>query len=67
MMPMCRDEWEIDINKLELGEQLGAGGHGQVHKGLWKGTEVAVKMMIPKHITHELERNFKDEVPTNAK
>jgi hypothetical protein len=38
-------DWEIDPAELELGDQLGAGGYGVVHKALWKGTEVAVKMI----------------------
>jgi predicted Ser/Thr protein kinase len=57
-----RDEWEIDVNELEFGEQLGQGGNGQVHKGLWKGTEVAIKMMTADQVTRDMERNFKEEV-----
>jgi hypothetical protein len=37
------DDWEIEYDELEVGEQLGAGGYGEVHKATWKGTEVAVK------------------------
>ena len=56
------DDWEVDMNELEMGEQLGAGGFGEVHKAVWKGTEVAVKMMISENAGRELERNFKEEV-----
>lgn len=56
------DEWEVDISEIEMGEQLGAGGYGEVHRAVWKGTDVAVKMMISEHTTRELERNFKEEV-----
>jgi hypothetical protein len=56
------DDWEVDMNELEMGEQLGAGGYGEVHKAVWKGTEVAVKMMISENAGRELERNFKEEV-----
>ena len=34
------------MGELDMGEQLGAGGYGEVHKAVWKGTEVAVKMML---------------------
>jgi hypothetical protein len=56
------DEWEVEISELEMGEQLGAGGYGEVHKAVWKGTEVAVKMMVSEHPSRELERSFKEEV-----
>jgi hypothetical protein len=56
------DDWEVDMAELEMGEQLGAGGYGEVHKAMWKGTEVAVKMMISETGSRELERNFKEEV-----
>jgi serine/threonine protein kinase len=50
------------MGEIEMGEQLGAGGYGEVHKAVWKGTEVAVKMMISENAGRELERNFKEEV-----
>jgi hypothetical protein len=57
------DDWEVDMGEIEMGEQLGAGGYGEVHKAVWKGTEVAVKMMISETTgSRELERNFKEEV-----
>lgn len=60
----CRNEWEIDLHELDIGEQLGAGGHGQVFKGMWKGTEVAVKMMTTENVTRDMEKNFREEVLT---
>jgi hypothetical protein len=56
------DDWEVDMGELEMGEQLGAGGYGEVHKAMWKGTEVAVKMMISETLSREMERSFKEEV-----
>jgi predicted Ser/Thr protein kinase len=50
------------MNELEFGEQLGSGGNGQVFKGMWKGTDVAIKMMTADQVTREMERNFKEEV-----
>jgi hypothetical protein len=35
-----------------------------VYKAKWRGTEVAVKTMISKDITKDVERSFKEEVPT---
>ena len=56
------DDWEIAYDELEVGEQLGAGGYGEVHKAVWKGTEVAVKVMASDKITKDMEKSFKDEV-----
>ncbi len=58
------DDWEIDYDELEVGEHLGSGGYGEVHKAVWKGTEVAVKVMASDRITKEMEKSFKDEVLT---
>jgi serine/threonine protein kinase len=58
------DDWEIEYSELEVGEQLGAGGYGEVHKAVCKGTEVAVKVMAREKFTKEMEKNFKDEVRT---
>jgi len=55
------DDWEIDPKELEMGDQLGAGGYGTVHKASWKGTEVAVKFMLADATHQEFER-FRDEV-----
>lgn len=59
------DDWEVNYAEIEIGEQLGAGGYGQVYKGVWKGTEVAVKVIAAEKITKEMEKNFKDEVYNN--
>lgn len=37
--------WKIDYNELEMKETLGRGFYGEVKKALWKGTEVAVKVI----------------------
>ncbi|BCS82572.1 putative serine/threonine-protein kinase receptor [Cotonvirus japonicus] len=56
------DNWEIDYSELDVTEQIGAGGNGTVHKAIWKGTEVAVKIMINQNSTKEIDNSFKDEV-----
>jgi serine/threonine protein kinase len=59
-----KGDWEIDYSELEMGEQLGTGGYGEVNKAMWKGTEVAVKMMVSASVTKDMERDFRDEVCT---
>jgi hypothetical protein len=34
--------WEITMAELQVGEQIGSGGFGVVHKGTWRGIEVCV-------------------------
>ncbi|WBR14733.1 Ser/thr kinase [Pandoravirus kuranda] len=56
------DDWEIAYDELELGEVVGSGGFGEVRRAMWKGTDVAVKVMSGVKITREMERNFCEEV-----
>jgi hypothetical protein len=59
-----RDEWEINTDELEMAETLGTGGYGEVFRAKWRGTEVAVKMMVARDglITKDMQRNFAEEV-----
>ena len=44
---MGREQWEIDRGALEINDAacLGRGSFGEVHRGTWRGTEVAVKRL----------------------
>ena len=35
--------------------------YGQVYRGVWKGTEVAIKVIASENATKELEKSFRDE------
>jgi len=43
----AREQWEIDRAALEIHNDacLGRGSFGEVHRGSWRGTEVAVKRL----------------------
>ncbi|XP_024990305.1 probable serine/threonine-protein kinase SIS8 [Cynara cardunculus var. scolymus] len=54
----CEIAWE-DIT---LGERIGLGSYGEVYRGDWHGTEVAVKKFLDQEITVESLEEFKSEV-----
>ncbi|KAK7097302.1 tyrosine-protein kinase Btk-like [Littorina saxatilis] len=54
-------QFEIDPKDLSVGEQLGAGCFGSVHKGLFKGMTVAVKKLKENTMS---EDSFKEEART---
>ncbi|SPN79254.1 5'-nucleotidase/apyrase [Brazilian cedratvirus IHUMI] len=63
-----REDWLIGLNELEIGENLGSGGFGEVNKALWKGTEVAVKMLHEKNsLSQERRKAFADEIRVMAR
>ncbi|KAI7747040.1 hypothetical protein M8C21_029981, partial [Ambrosia artemisiifolia] len=54
----CEISWE-DIT---LGERIGLGSYGEVYRGDWHGTEVAVKRFLDQEVTVEFLEEFKSEV-----
>lgn len=42
-------------------EQIGAGGYGRVHRGLWQGAEVAVKTLDETVITERMKLDLANE------
>ena len=47
---------------IQLGERIGIGSYGEVHRGLWRGTEVAVKRFLDQDLSAQLMREFTSEV-----
>ncbi|XP_073299426.1 probable serine/threonine-protein kinase SIS8 isoform X1 [Primulina huaijiensis] len=54
----CEIPWE-DIS---LGERIGLGSYGEVYRGDWHETEVAVKKFLDQAITGEFLEEFKSEI-----
>ncbi|XP_031090520.1 probable serine/threonine-protein kinase SIS8 isoform X3 [Ipomoea triloba] len=54
----CEIPWE-DIS---MGERIGLGSYGEVYRGEWHGTEVAVKKFLDQDIIGESLEEFKSEV-----
>uniref|UniRef100_A0A7N0UGS2 non-specific serine/threonine protein kinase n=1 Tax=Kalanchoe fedtschenkoi TaxID=63787 RepID=A0A7N0UGS2_KALFE len=55
-------ECEIPWEEISLGERIGLGSYGEVYRGDWHGTEVAVKRFLDQSVTGESLEEFKSEV-----
>lgn len=65
ILVLIPDTEEIDISLLKLGEEIGAGTFGKVHKGIYKGNiEVAIKSLKNESMS---EDDFIDEAKTMVK
>ncbi|KAM7418013.1 hypothetical protein PAMA_017585 [Pampus argenteus] len=53
-----KDQWEVDLEELTLGEELGSGQFGLVLEGRWREKKVAVKMIREECMSDE---DFKEE------
>jgi hypothetical protein len=55
-------EHEIHWEEITLGERIGIGSYGEVYRGEWRGTEVAVKRFLNQDISGEALEEFISEV-----
>ncbi|XP_052732379.1 probable serine/threonine-protein kinase SIS8 isoform X2 [Vigna angularis] len=54
-------EYDIPWEEIKMGERIGLGSYGEVYRGEWHGTEVAVKKFLYQDISGELLEEFKSE------
>jgi serine/threonine protein kinase len=54
--------WVIDFDEIVLGKQVGMGSYGVVHRGQWKGVEVAVKRFVKQKLDERRMLEFRAEV-----
>lgn len=52
---------EIDMKEVSLDIQLGQGGFGEVWRGLWRGTPVAVKLLSANSSSSSLQQQQKQD------
>lgn len=58
-------QWEIAAGELELGVVVGEGAFGKVHRGKWRGGEVAVKRLHSGVVRPEVLDEFRVRVVHN--
>lgn len=56
------DEWNIDFSEITIGARVGIGFFGEVFRGIWSGTEVAVKVFLEQELTEENIEDFANEI-----
>ncbi|KAG8076154.1 hypothetical protein GUJ93_ZPchr0006g44734 [Zizania palustris] len=55
-------EFEIQWEEITLGERVGLGSFGEVYRGDWHGTEVAVKKFVQQDISSDYLEEFRSEI-----
>ncbi|XP_021743030.1 serine/threonine-protein kinase EDR1-like isoform X4 [Chenopodium quinoa] len=56
------DEWNIDFSELTVGTRVGIGFFGEVFRGIWNGTDVAIKLFLEQDLTSENMEDFCNEI-----
>ncbi|KAK9106109.1 hypothetical protein Scep_022953 [Stephania cephalantha] len=58
-------ELEIPWEEITLGERIGLGSYGEVYRGDWHGTEVAIKKFLDQDISGDALEEFRSEEEEN--
>ena len=53
---------DIKVEEITIGDRIGIGSFGEVYRGMWRGTEVAVKRLIDQDLTEHVREEFLGEV-----
>nr|GLL34675.1 serine/threonine-protein kinase EDR1-like isoform X1 [Ipomoea trifida] len=56
------EEWNINFSELTVGSRVGLGFFGEVFRGFWNGTEVAIKVFLEQDLTAENMEDFCNEI-----
>ncbi|XP_031494390.1 serine/threonine-protein kinase CTR1-like isoform X1 [Nymphaea colorata] len=55
-------DWNIDFSELTIGTRVGIGFFGEVFRGIWNGTDVAIKIFLEQDLTAENMEDFCNEI-----
>ncbi|KAI9906565.1 hypothetical protein PsorP6_003719 [Peronosclerospora sorghi] len=56
------DSLHVEFKELQIDEMIGQGAFGTVHCAKWRGTAVAVKILVCQHLTADILEEFVAEV-----
>ncbi|CAI5741863.1 unnamed protein product [Hyaloperonospora brassicae] len=56
------DSLHLDFEELQVDEMIGQGAFGTVHRAKWRGTVVAVKILVCQYMTTDILEEFEAEV-----
>lgn len=59
---LAYQEWNIDFSELTVGTRVGIGFFGEVFRGIWNGTDVAIKVFLEQDLTAENMEDFCNEI-----
>lgn len=59
---LAYEEWNIDFSELTVGTRVGIGFFGEVFRGIWNGTDVAIKVFLEQDLTAENMEDFCNEI-----
>ncbi|XP_019430161.1 PREDICTED: serine/threonine-protein kinase EDR1-like isoform X2 [Lupinus angustifolius] len=54
--------WNIGFSELTVGTRVGIGFFGEVFRGIWNGTDVAIKVFLEQDLTSENMEDFCNEI-----
>ncbi|XP_042511194.1 RAF proto-oncogene serine/threonine-protein kinase isoform X2 [Macadamia integrifolia] len=55
-------DWEINWEDLHLGEEIGQGSFGVVYRGIWNGSDVAIKIYFANDYREGILLDYKKEI-----
>ncbi|KAL2613531.1 hypothetical protein R1flu_025223 [Riccia fluitans] len=60
---LAYEDWTVDFNNLEIGEKLGGGSSGRLHRGKYLSQEVAIKIIELTEVNMENDSGTLRSVP----
>lgn len=66
-LPPSYKDLEIEPSELTFGARIGMGSYGEVFRGTWRGTDVAIKRFLEQNLSASTIREFRDEVMIMSK
>ncbi|GIL51430.1 hypothetical protein Vafri_7415 [Volvox africanus] len=66
-LPPSYRDLEINPDELTFKNRVGIGSYGEVYRGTWRGTEVAIKRFLEQNLSQVTIKEFRDEVMIMSK